>query len=188
MHRWICWCDSGHNGTLNEPFEKCPKCEKEIYLISAKCEAGVHNECLDPRICICPCVVEANEPEYDPTVIVCPINNYSSLGEFLSNEVWTSVAIHEYTDFVAMYQKMGKEIRFIGKITKIARPMEFANILGVRRMAKDERDKKRAIVVLHGTIERLERGILFGNDIIRRFRYATLSKLWNASNTDDLWG
>ena len=70
---------------------------------------------------------------------------------------------------------------------RIASPMEFANILGVRRMAKDDRDKKRALVVLHATIERLDRGIPFGTDIIRRSRYTTLSKLWNASNIDSLW-
>lgn len=44
MHRWIWWCDSDHNGTLNEPLEKCPKCEKEKYLISAQCKSGIHNE------------------------------------------------------------------------------------------------------------------------------------------------
>lgn len=105
----------------------------------------------------------------------------------MSNEVWTSVGVREHTDFIAMYQTMDKEIRFIGKVERIASPMKFANILGFRRMTKDERAKKKALVVLHNTIERLDRGIPFGTDIIIRARYTTLSKLWNALNTDDLW-
>ena len=195
MKEWIWWCDSGHSGTVNHPLEKCQICGKEVLLISAKCLSGAHDECPDPTICICPCpstddepVYEpVNEPDYEPTVIVCAAKYYQSLGEFLSLEVWASDKVRYQTDFIALYQAKERKIKFIGRVDRLADPMEFAASLGVRRMAKDSRNKKKAVVVTPDSIVRLRTAIPFGTKPFQGPRYITYSKLINATTTDDLW-